>query len=178
MTIFTHHCQVWQHVNFGPLSVWKSRFSVITCNYILFTFNRLNMKNTFFRILFRVFPKVVLKGPDKDNYPDFYKAKISEPCLSLPTVDNPQRNPHLLGVGKKRRKMCPWAFLEIWSHVEGSLQWKYLPLGQRVLSRLSHKHTSGTEDTKYREKSVNGKAGFICLCFSKAVMLYIKYYLY
>lgn len=34
------------------------------------------MKNTFLGILFRVFPKVVLKGPDKDdNYPDFYKAK-------------------------------------------------------------------------------------------------------
>lgn len=60
----------------------------------------------FWGILFCVFPKVVLRGPDKDdNYPNFYKAKqlskMSESCLSLPTVDIPQRNPYLLGIEKR-----------------------------------------------------------------------------
>lgn len=100
--------------------------------------------------------KVVLRGPDKDdNYPDFYKAKqlskISESCLSLPTFDFPQRNPYLLGI--ERRRMRLWARMETPSHVGGSLERKYLPPVHWILSHPSRKHTSGTEDTKYRGKS-------------------------
>ncbi len=123
----------------------------------------------FWGILFCVLPKVVRRGPDKDdNYPDFYKAKqlskMSESCLSLPTVDIPQRNPYLLGI-EKRRKMHLWARMETPSHVGGSLKWKYLPPVRWVLSHPSRKHTSGTEDTKYRGQSVNG-SHFFLLCVS------------
>lgn len=112
------------YINLSLAGVVKCKFLTFKCLKVkVFSHNMqlhsLHFQPTkrekdFFEESYFVFPKVVLRGPDKDdNYPDLYKAKqlskMSESCLSLPTVDVPQRNPYLLGIEKQRRKMCLWA---------------------------------------------------------------------
>lgn len=159
---------MWQNLNFGPVGVWKSRFSSKTCNYILFTFNSLNMKETSFEESYFVFcPRwcggvltktiIILTFTKQSSYPKCQNHACLFPLLTF-------LKGILLEI-EKRRKMHLWARMETPSHVGGSLKWKYLPPVRWVLSHPSRKHTSGTEDTKYRGKSVNGSHFFFCFVF-------------